>query len=253
MRKSATLTLMMLLCTAGLALADDKVLPLPAEDQQKLDALLGPGVVGQALPSKPIQDASVYFPLHNRSMTFEVTSGKHVGNTQTLDIAQVERPGGKHVWRFQLSPSLAGFIRLTPEGDLTMPAVSDSGEGLVVFTTPANPFMPQGMKPGEKRSYSQTVSVNYLDDPTDQDYSGALNGTYAYLGTYRVTVPAGTFDAVLLRVTCSGKVGPAHTHNTEYNLFAPGVGMVAMIMQEDIKAFWIFNIDSTSGKVLVGK
>jgi hypothetical protein len=29
--------------------------------------------------------------------------------------------------------------------------------------------------------------------------------------------------------------------------------MVAMIMQENIKAFWIFNIDSTSGKVLVGK
>jgi hypothetical protein len=47
-----------------------------------------------------------------------------------------------------------------------MPAVGDSGEGLVVFTTPANPFMPQGMKPGETRSYSQKVSVNYIDDPS---------------------------------------------------------------------------------------
>ena len=65
MGKSAGVILTLLLCGAGLAAAEDKVLPLPAEDQQKLDSLLGPGVVGQALPCKPIQDASVYFPLHD--------------------------------------------------------------------------------------------------------------------------------------------------------------------------------------------
>ena len=246
-------TLVLLSLTSRVALADDVVLQLPAPDQQTIDALLGPGVVGKALPSKPIQDASVYFPLSNRALTYKVTSGKNAGNTQALDVANVERPGGKKAWRVQLSPSLAGFIRLTPAGDLTMPAVSDSGEGLVVFTVPANPFMPKGMKPGETRSYSQKVSVNYLDDPTEQDYAGTLNGTYTYLGTYQVTVPAGTFEAVLLRVKCAGKVGPAHTHNTAYNLFAPGVGMVAMIMQEDVKAFWIFNIDTTTGKVLMAR
>ena len=253
MGKSAGVILTLLLCGAGLAAAEDKVLPLPAEDQQKLDSLLGPGVVGQALPCKPIQDASVYFPLHDRAMTFKVTSGKNAGKIQNLAVGQVERPGGKQAWRFQLSPSLAGFIRLTPDGTLTMPAVSDAGEGLVVFATPGNPFLPQGMQPGETRSYSQAVSVNYIDDPMERDYSGSLKGTYTYLGTYRVTVPAGTFDAMLLRTKCEGKVGPAHTHNTAYNLFAPGVGMVAMIMQEDVKAFWIFNIDSTTGKVLMTK
>jgi hypothetical protein len=252
-RRLTIVTLVALLWSAEFSQADDVVLQLPAQDQQKIDALLGPGVVGRALPSKPIQDASTYFPLHDRVLTYKVTSGKNAGKTQALNVAEVERPGGKHAWRVQLSPSLAGFIRLTPAGDLTMPAVSDSGEGLVVFTTPANPFMPQGMKPGETRSYSQKVSVNYLDEPTEQDYAGTLKGTYAYLGTYQVTVPAGTFDAVLLRVECAGKVGPAHTHNTAYNLFAPGVGTVAMIMQEDVKAFWIFNIDSTTGKVLTAR
>jgi hypothetical protein len=61
-RKFATVTLVVLMWANGFALADDDViLPLPAEDQQKIDALLGPGIVGKALPSKPIQDASVYF------------------------------------------------------------------------------------------------------------------------------------------------------------------------------------------------
>jgi hypothetical protein len=144
-------------------------------------------------------------------------------------------------------------MRETDAGDIIMAALTDSGEGVVVVTTPANPFVPKGMQPGETRSYSQQVSVNYLDDPSDQRYSGTINGTYTYVGTYQTTVPAGIFPAVLFRVDCEGRVGPAHTHNTGYNLFAPGVGMVAMILEEDVTAFWLFNIDSTSGKVLMSK
>jgi hypothetical protein len=41
--------------------------------------------------------------------------------------------------------------------------------------------------------------------------------------------------------------------NTGYKFFAPGIGMVAMILEEDVTAFWLFNIDSTTGKVLVSK
>ena len=46
------------------------VLPLPPEDQQNITAQLGPGVVGIALPSQPIADPSVYFPLQDRSQQF---------------------------------------------------------------------------------------------------------------------------------------------------------------------------------------
>jgi hypothetical protein len=68
-----------------------------------------------------------------------------------------------------------------------------------------------------------------------------------------VRVPAGTFPAILFRAKSEGKVGPAHTHDTAYSFFAPGVGLVAMIMQEDVTAFWIFHIDTTTGKVLMVK
>jgi hypothetical protein len=253
MRTLVTVTLGALLLASGSARAQGVVLPLPPEDQQQLTAQLGPGVVGKALPSTPITDASAYFPLQDKALTYQVTAGPHAGNTQTLGLAKTRRPGGKAAWRFQLSPALAGFLRQTPEGDLIMPALSDASEGVVVVTTPANPFVPQGMKPGETRSYSQQVSVNYLDDPAEQKYSGSLTGTYTYVGTYQVTVPAGTYEAVLFRVKCEGKVGPAHTQNTGYNFFAPGVGAVAMVMQEDVTAFWIFNIDTTTGKVLMSR
>lgn len=249
----AALTIGVVLLAAGMARAQGVVLPLPPDDQQKITAQLGPGVVGNALPSVPIDNPSIYFPLQNSAPTYQVTAGPNTGKTQSLGLVKSRRPGGRSAWRFQLSPSLAGFLRQTAGGDIVMPALTDAGEGVVVVTTPANPFVPKGMQPGETRTYSQQISVNYLDDPSDQKYSGSVNGTYTYIGTYQVTVPAGTFPAVLFRVYCEGKVGPAHTQNTGYNFFSPGVGMVAMVLQEDVTAFWLFNIDSTTGKVLVSK
>jgi hypothetical protein len=251
--KFVALMIGFLLLASGAARAQGIVLPLPSADQQKITAQLGPGVVGIALPSQPISDPAIFFPLRTKALTYQVTAGPNQGNTQSLGLAEARRPNGRAAWRFQLSPSLAGFLRQTAEGDIIMPAVTDSGEGVVVVTTPANPFVPKGMQPGETRTYSQQVSVNYLDDPSDQRYSGSVNGSYTYVGTYQVTVPAGTFPAVLFRVFCEGKVGPAHTQNTGYNFFAPGVGMIAMILQEDVSAFWIFNIDSLTGKVLISK
>ena len=227
-----------------------QVLPMPPEDQQDIAAQLGPGVVGQALPSAPITDVSVYFPLHERTATYQVTSGKNTGNVQTLNVAPGRRPNGSTAWRVGLAPSLAGFLRQTASGDLLMPAVSDSGEGVIVVTTPPNPFLLNGMQPGASRTFSQKVAVNYLDDPSSRDYSGSLKGKYTYVGTYQVTVPAGTYQAILVRLKCDGKVGPAHTTDTAYYFFAPQVGLVAMITQEDVEAFWIIHIDSRSGKVL---
>lgn len=253
MKVLVTLTFGLLLLASAAAQAQGVVLPLPAEDQQRIAAQLGPGVVGHALPSMLIANVSTYFPLENRSLIYRIASGPRAGNSESSEIARARRPGGKLAWRFTLSPSLTGFIAHTTDGDLVMPAVSDPGEGVVVITTPANPFLPKGMRPGETRSFSQQVSVNYLDNPTDQDYSGSLNGTYTYIGTYQVTVPAGTFAAILFRTRSEGKVGPARTTDTAYSFFAPNVGLVAMIMQEDVTAFWLFHIDTTTGKVLTSK
>ncbi|MBI1818451.1 MAG: hypothetical protein HYR72_26000 [Deltaproteobacteria bacterium] len=230
--------------------ADGPVLPLPAEDQQEITARLGAGVVGQALPSNPITNPAVYFPLQERSLTYLVTAGPNAGNTQTLKVAKRNRPNGTPAWRFGISPTLNGFISQNAAGDFMMPSVADSDHDVLVITTPPNPFVINGIKPGETRTFSQTVAVNYLDDPTRQDYSGNLNGSYTYVGTYQVTVPAGTYQAVLMRLKYEGKVGPAHTQDTAYYLFAPQVGVVAMVTQEDVEAFWIIHIDSKMGKVL---
>ena len=250
MRGLCTFLVAAVLLVSSHARAQGTILPLPAADQQEINRLLGPGVVGNALPSETIEHASLYFPLHDKALTYQVATGSKAGNVEQLGVSRIKRPGSM-AWRFQLSPTLAGFIRETGQGDLIMPAVNDAGEGVVVVTTPANPFVLKGMKPGESRSFSQHVAVSHLDDPSDQEYSGDLTGTYTYVGTYQVTVPAGTFAAILLATKCKGKVGPADTEDAAYYFFAANVGVVAMISQEDATAFWLIHIDSRTGKVLV--
>ena len=238
--------------SVGDARAQGTVLPLPPEDQQKLAANLGAGVVGAALPSEPIADASAYFPLNEKTFVFHVTSGSNTGNTQNLVLKKARRPGGSESWRFNFAPSLAAYIN-PKSGDLIMSAISDVEEGVIVVTTPPNPFVLKGMKPGGSTTFRQKVSVNYLDDPTKRDWGGRLNATYTYVGTYSVTVPAGTFPAILIRFAYKGKVGPADVVYTAWYFFARDVGLVAMVNLEDVSAFWIYHNDTTIGKVLAVK
>jgi hypothetical protein len=250
LRTPVTAMLGLLLLASESAGAQGVVLSLPPEDQQMIAAQLGP-IVGRALPSTPIEDASIYFPLQEKVSIYRFTTGRDAGKTQRLGLAKVRRPNGESAWRFQFTPSLAGFIRQTPEGDLIIPAVGDTGDGVVVVTTPANPFVVKGMKPGETRYYVQQVVVYPLDDAAYQEYSGSLKGSYTYLGAYQVMVPAGTYGAVLFRLKCEGKVGPARTHDTAYYFFAAGKGVIAMINQEEATAFWFIHIDTTTGEVLI--
>src|SRR5215469_6075440 len=247
------LVTLLIISTLTRSLAHDVILPLPPEDQQIIAKALGAGFVGDALPSKPIEDTSIYFPFHHNSATYRFTSGKNTGKSQSLALTKISRPSGKYVWRMQLAPSLVGFIRQTAEGDIVMPAVAETSEDALVVTTPPNPFLLKTMKPGETRSYSQEVSVRYFDDITNERYSGTLHTNYTYVGTFRVNAPAGSFEAILFRAKVEGRIGPAHTHGASYSFFAPGAGLVAMILQQKVTAFWIYNINSAGGKVLVSK
>ena len=83
-----------------------------------------------------------------------------------------------------MTPSLAGFMRKTNQGDIIMAALTDSDEGVVVVTTPAKCVYTQGHATGANTGPTRSrVSVNYLDDPSNRRYSGSINGTYTYVGT----------------------------------------------------------------------
>ncbi|WP_162917135.1 hypothetical protein [Dongia deserti] len=65
-----------------------------------------------------------------------------------------------------------------------------------------------------------------------------------------MTVPAGTYDAVLIRWTYDGKIGPASIKDSQYRFLAPNAGMVAMAQIRSISAMLIYNDHTKHGKVL---
>src|SRR5260370_41530047 len=90
LRTPAAVMLGLLLLASESAGEQGVVLPLPPEDRQMIAAQLGP-IVGRALPSTPIEDVSIYFPLQEKASIYKVTAGSDTGKTQTLGLAKVSR------------------------------------------------------------------------------------------------------------------------------------------------------------------
>ena len=115
---------------------------------------------------------------------------------------------------------------------------------------PPEPLLIAGMNAGDTRTITINVKVDDLNDPEDLEHKGTINLTFTYVGAYKVTVPAGTLDAALLRWDYKGKVGPASIEDIQVRFVAPDVGMVAMADKRDIAAMLVYNDHSKVGKVL---
>jgi hypothetical protein len=79
------------------------------------------------------------------------------------------------------------------------------------------------------------------------------NKQATYVGRYRVTVPAGTYPAALIKWQYHGEVGLAGFKGSQYWFFADGLGPIAVIDQQHISALLFYKKDTKYGKVIEGK
>ena len=84
-------------------------------------------------------------------------------------------------------------------------------------------------------------------------HSGLFSVSYTYLGRYRITVPAGTYPAALIKWQYHGDVGPAGFKGSQYWFFADGLGPIAVIDQQHISALLLYKKDTKYGKVFQEK
>ena len=225
--------------------------PLPAADQEQFDALLGKGVVGAAQPAPPLGTPESFLPPKGSSMTYQVVEkGKTTDETQKLeDTADSPFTPG---WQYTVEKEGARFFQAAPDGSLLTVAEQDLGNKVLSRFTPGDPLIIPGLNPGESRKSNVQVAVYNLSDLKMKSitHSGSLDVSYTYVGTYRVTVPAGTYNAALIKWDYVGKVGPATISDSQYRFLAPGAGMVAMIQIRSISAMLIYNDHTKKGKLL---
>ena len=231
--------------------ADGSVIPLADADRAQLDALLGKGVVGEALPSAPLADVDAYLPPQGKTVSYRVvTQGDKKATTETHKSEETTDAAFKPGWHYTIAGVQESYFQKDPAGKVYTIAEKDLDNKVLSRFTPGDPLVLSGLQPGQSVKSTQKVEVYDLSNLTKVTHSGSLDVTYTYLGTYRVTVPAGSYDAALVKWNYSGKIGPANIKDSQYRFLAKGAGMVAMIQIRSISAMLIYNDHTKRGKLL---
>jgi|SRR5688572_6053281 hypothetical protein len=225
-------------------------IPLADADRAQLDALLGKNVVGEALPSAPLKNTESYLPRAGRTQTYQVVTPGKQPTIEIHEIAETTDAAFKPGWHYSVGDAEEMYIQKDPAGRAVTSAEKDLDKKVLSRFIPGDPLVVTGLQPGQSVTSSHKVDVYDLSNLTEISHSGSLDITYSHLGTFRVTVPAGTYDAALVKCSYSGKIGPANIKDSQYRFFAPNVGMVAMVQIRSVSALLIYNDHSKRGKLL---
>lgn len=235
---------------AGAADTAGAVVPLPGADRAQLDKYLGAGVVGDPIASPALMTAESYLPPKGVTLTYRVIEQDEPARTETHKVEATVNPRFAPGWRYVADPMGAMYFQTSSDGGAVIAGDEDRDNEVLSRFTPGEPLMIVGLKPGESRKVTVKVQVSDLSKPDKITHKGSLAITYTYIGAYKVKVPAGSFDAVLIKWDYQGSVGPADVEQTDYRFIAPHAGMVAMIQSRHISAMLIYNDKTKLGKLL---
>lgn len=229
----------------------DALVPLPAADRSAIDANLGPGLLGESLPAPVILDPGRYITLAPSVRTFRIVQGFNAGREEPFRLLPELPAAVRTRWRYLSGNEEAGFLEVQADGSLGLTGVQDRQSGALTRYDPAEPFLVKGIAPGQERRIRMAVRVLDADRPGQVTHRGLLTVVYRYVGAYRLALPAGTYDAVLMKSTFSGQVGPAQLEDTQYRFFAPKDGLVATIEHRHVSAFLLYQSDTKVARILV--
>jgi hypothetical protein len=225
------------------------IVPLTAEMQAAAQKYL-PGVVGEPVPAFTIDSGLATLRAGTRQ--YQVVSGDNAGTTEQHVISKIQGDSTGTRWHYTVGDRSV-YLYEVPGKSLSIVSEQDGNQGVSTQYSPPEPLLIAGMNAGDTKSMTVNVNVYDLSDPTDLEHQGSLAVTLTYFGAYKVTVPAGTFDAALLKWTFNGNVGPASVEDTQVRFVAPKVGMVAAAEKLDVAAFLIYNNNTKVGRVLAQK
>ncbi len=222
---------------------------LPDADRTALEQLLGKDVIGAAVEGKPLTPADI--PLQEGNWTYKVVGGKNKGGSEEDALSQLKRDQSGASWKIATGAKDLAFIQRTDANDTAILSEQDTDQGVITRFSPAEPILINGMAPGTSKTLTIAVKVYDLSSPDEVSHTGSLKLNYSYVGAYKVTVPAGSYDAALLKWDYDGSVGPASVKDTQYRFVAKDVGIVASIDKKKISAVLFYHDNSNTAKVLV--
>jgi hypothetical protein len=225
---------------------------LAEPDRRMLESALGPSVVGPAVDAIPLSDPKIVLAPEPGPRHFRILVGPQPKHDETHQFSNRPSPMGP-AWRYRIGDQETELFLQEGDGDVVVTGVNDHKEGVATRYDPPKPLLPKDLAPGEERRATSQIQVFDLKDTSHLLHSGSLDVVVANLGTYRVTIPAGEFEAILIRSATHGRVGPAKLEDVQYYFFAPKVGNLASVQRREVKAFGIYNSTVREARVLAAK
>jgi len=112
-----------------------KIIELQTEDKDAL-AILGKGVVGDALPAKPIADTARLMPLNAGKWTYRVLAGDHKDTKQEDIIARPKHEKSGKSWRRVVGKKCIEYFRVRNGGRIEIASEVDLVEDVITYYTP---------------------------------------------------------------------------------------------------------------------
>lgn len=222
--------------------------PLPAEARDALSPL-GAGVVGEALPARPITDPSRLRHLQPGTWKYRILEGARRGEIETLRV-EVEGGGASgEALKMIYGSGEVQHLVLTYDHEVEKLSQLDPGSERLIVYRPGLVLEPR-MRVGESKRVQTQLSTHRGSASAKVEYRGKLDYTITYVGAYRLTTPAGVYDARLLHHEYEMSIGPATARYRSYGFYAEDVGMVAEVSEEKITALLLYRRSDRSARVL---
>ncbi len=238
--------LALLLCLPAAAIAQG--LFADKEVAKHIDQL-GDGVVLREIDAPVIQDPTNWVGRQEGIYRYRYVAGDDHGKVEQLERHTPDPARPKLAWTRHVGESLIEGIDVVDGQGIRLHTETDLEHGYRVEIKPGI-TLPPGTQVGDSWRSDNTLTVYQLPDTGEVAHRGSLDASRRYLGAYRVRVPAGEFDAVLIEETYNLKVGPLSADDRRYVFYARDVGMVAEVEGLRASALIVFRMTQDSAKVL---
>lgn len=228
--------------------AASNVIQLSDRDKTEL-AILGKGVVGEAIEAPVIVDPAKYYGLKVGQWKYRITSGKNKDQFFTETLSKIPKNAQGATWK-RGREKYDDLFSVSDES-IHLSNEIDREHGYLVDFAPYGHIMTAALKPGESRKMKATAHVFKLSDPKTEYKRLTMEETYTYVGAYKVNTPVGVFESVLFRNDFTVYAGPVTVDDFRYAFYAEGVGKVAGIEHGHAVVLLIFRINEKIPKVLV--
>jgi hypothetical protein len=226
--------------------ASDALLPNDVKDAIQL---LGEDFLVESISAPDLVRPAEWVGRSEGEYYFRYVSGDDHGKHEQVELHRPDPDNPHLAWSRHIGETIIEEITVVDGQGISIHTETDIEHGYRVEIHPGL-SIPVGSAKGDVWKADNTLTVFDLGEPNKVAYTGSMTSLQRYVGAYRVKVPAGLFDTVLLEEDYKIRIGPLKGDDVRYVFYAKGVGVVAEVEGIRASALIVFRMKEKSAKVL---